>query len=99
MMMNNKDKKSGMVAMIVKKIGGKDEMKPKATNEAGDELDYEEGEKAAANNILNGIKNNDVNQLKEGLKNFIDICISKAEQEEDEDDGEESESETETEND
>lgn len=79
--MNNADKKQGMVALIMKKIGNGKEKIAEKPEENGAEQDHEIAEESAVDEIFEAIESKDKAKFKEALESFIHLCFAKQESE------------------
>lgn len=78
MMLTDAKKKAGMVLALDA------DMKPKRSNELGDEIDASAGMTAAAEELLAAIKANDIGLLKSALKSMVSMCMDDCEAEDSE---------------
>jgi len=81
MLMSNNDKKGGMVAMIVKKMGKGSEKLDEMPEKDGAEQDHEMGEDMAVEEMFAAIESKDKAKFKEALDSFIELCFAKHESE------------------
>jgi hypothetical protein len=81
MMMKDDKRRSGMVAIIMKKLTGSEhEPKMEMEEHENTEMDYDHASQMAAESIMEAIQSKDSKKLRHSLKSFIEMCMSEEEQ-------------------
>lgn len=98
-MLMSDNKKKGIVALVIKKIGKGpgEEMKEQKPNDDGFQEDHSIGYEAAVDEMFTDIEQKDKIGFQHALKNFIWLCFEEFEHEPHEEWGEEKEHEEESE--